>query len=339
MDYRNLGKCGLKVSEICLGTMTFGKNTDKTEAKRIVDLAFEAGVNFFDTADAYGGGLSEEYLGSALKGRRHEVIVASKFFNPMGPGPNDGGNSRVHIMQAVEASLKRLDMEYLDIYYVHHTDQETSMEEILRTMDDLVRQGKVRYTACSNHEAWLLMEAIWISDTKGWNRFVCYQPQYNLVVRDIEADIFPVCQYKGLGVVVWGPLASGFLTGKYKPGEREITGTRSSDGWNFTKDYWAQNADETLMVLLEVAEEFKKSPAQVAIRWVLDQPVVTSVIIGARNVEQARDNLLAGGWHLPKDALVRLNKVSVLPERYPVNTEKFFAHKRESFIKMPSLDK
>jgi len=339
MDYRNLGKCGLKVSEICLGTMTFGKNTDKTEAKRIVDLAFEAGVNFFDTADAYGGGLSEEYLGSALKGRRHEVIVASKFFNPMGPGPNDGGNSRVHIMQAVEASLKRLDMEYLDIYYVHHTDRETPMEEILRTMDDLVQQGKVRYTACSNHEAWLLMEAIWISDTKGWSRFVCYQPQYNLVVRDIEADIFPVCQYKGLGVVVWGPLASGFLTGKYKPGEREITGTRSSDGWNFTKDYWAQNADETLMVLLEVAEEFKKSPAQVAIRWVLDQPVVTSVIIGARNVEQARDNLLAGGWHLPKDALARLNTVSVLPERYPVNTEKFFAHKRESLIKMPSLDK
>jgi len=335
VEYRNLGKCGMKVSEICLGTLTFGKKTDKAEAKRIVDLAFEAGVNFFDTADAYSGGLAEEYLGSALSGRRQGAIVASKVFNPMGPGPNDGGNSRIHIMQAVEASLKRLNMDYLDIYYVHHTDLETPIEETLRAMNDLVTQGKVRYIACSNHEAWMLMEGLWISDTKGWNRYVCYQPQYNLVVRDIEADIIPVCQNKGLGVVVWGSLAGGFLTGKYASNQSNSADTQPKDDW---RGFWAPNADETLKVLLDVSKELKRTPAQVATRWVLDQPAVTSVIIGTRNVEQAQDNFQAGGWHLPEDILARLNSVSKLPERYPLITKKFFAHKRASWIKMPSLD-
>jgi len=335
VEYRNLGKCGMKVSEICLGTLTFGKKTDKAEAKRIVDLAFEAGVNFFDSADAYSGGLAEEYLGSALSGRRQGAIVASKFFNPMGSGPNDGGNSRIHIMQAVEASLKRLNMDYLDIYYVHHTDLETPIEETLRAMDDLVSQGKVRYIACSNHEAWLLMEALWISDTNGWNRYVCYQPQYNLVVRDIEADIIPVCRNKGLGVVVWGSLAGGFLTGKYESNQSKSAGAQPKDDW---RGFWAPNADETLKVLLDVSKELKRTPAQVATRWVLDQPAVTSVIIGARNVEQAQDNLQAGGWHLQEDMLARLNSVSKLSDRYPMITKKFFAHKRASWIKMPSLD-
>ena len=252
MEYRNVGRCGLKVSEICLGTLTFGKATDQAESKRIVDLAFEAGVNFFDTADAYNAGLAEEYLGRALAGRRQGAVVASKVFNPMGPGPNDGGTSRLHIMQAVEASLKRLGMDYLDIYYVHHTDLETPIEETLRAMDDLVSQGKVRYIACSNHEAWLLMEGLWTSDTRGWNRYICYQPEYNLVSRDIEADIIPVCQYKGLGVVVWGVLAGGFLTGKLASSPPNSASGQPIAPWRGLR---APNTDEILKVLLEVSQE------------------------------------------------------------------------------------
>jgi aryl-alcohol dehydrogenase-like predicted oxidoreductase len=195
MEYRRMGRSGLKVSAICLGTMTFGHGADQAEATRIVDLAFAAGVNFFDTANTYGNGESEVLLGNALKGRRRNAIVATKFFNPTGPGPNDSGMSRVHIMQAIDDSLRRLQMDYVDIYYIHHVDSQTPLEEMLRALDDLVRSGKVRYIACSNYEAWRLMEALWISDSKGLARFECYQPQYSLVVRDIEEEIMPVCQY------------------------------------------------------------------------------------------------------------------------------------------------
>ena len=180
MDYRNLGRAGLKVSEICLGTMTMGNGADQAEASRMVDAAMAAGVNFFDTANAYVGGTSETMLGVALKGKRHDAIVATKFFNPMGHRPNDSGMSRLHIKQQIEGSLKRLQTDYLDIYYIHHVDHQTPLEEMLRALDDLVRQGKILYTACSNFEAWRLMEALWLSDTRGWERFACYQPQYSL---------------------------------------------------------------------------------------------------------------------------------------------------------------
>ena len=193
MQYRNLGRSGLKVSEICLGTMTFGHSTDEAEAAAIMDAAFDAGVNFFDTANTYAKGRSEEILGELLKGRRHEAVIATKCFNPTGDGPNDSGSSRQHIMRAVEDSLRRLQTDYIDVYYLHHTDVETPLDETLRALDDLVRDGKVRYIACSNYEAWRLLESIWISDTKGLERFTAYQPQYNLVVRDIEAEIVPVC--------------------------------------------------------------------------------------------------------------------------------------------------
>ena len=205
MEYRRLGHCGLKVSEICLGTMTFGHGADEGEAKRMVDLALDTGVNFFDSANSYGEGHAEVFLGRALKDKRRDAVVATKFFNPMGPGPNDSGMSRVHIMNAVEDSLKRLQMDYVDIYYIHHVDVQTPLEEMLRALDDLVHQGKVRYTACSNYQAWRLCEALWISASKNLTRFVCYQPQYSLVVRDIEQEIMPLCQHKGLGVVVWSP--------------------------------------------------------------------------------------------------------------------------------------
>ncbi|MDP6041654.1 MAG: aldo/keto reductase, partial [Candidatus Latescibacteria bacterium] len=280
MEYRQMGRSGLKVSEICLGTMTFGNGADEAESKRLVDLAIDRGVNFIDTANSYAGNLSEEYLGKALKNHRRGTVVATKFYNPKGPGPNDSGMSRVHIMQAIEDSLQRLDMDYVDIYYIHHVDKQTPLEEMLRAMDDLVHQGKVRYIACSNYQAWRLMEALWISDHNGLARFECFQPQYSLVVRDIEQELIPVCQLKGLGVVVWSPLAGGFLSGKYKPGERTHTGSRSEEGWGYPARYFAANADETLSELLKIADELGHSPAQVALRWILEQPAITSAIVG-----------------------------------------------------------
>lgn len=337
MEYRRLGRCGLQVSEVCLGTMAFGNSVDETEAKRIVDLAFDAGVNFFDTANTYARGQSETLLGKALKGRRQGVVLATKFTNPTGPGPNDAGMSRAHIVQAIEGSLKRLQTDYLDIYYVHHVDRCTPLEEALRALDDLVHQGKVRYVACSNYEAWRLCEALWISETKNLARFVCYQPQYSLVVRDIEQELVPLCLHKGLGIAVWGPLASGFLAGKYKPGQRVVPGTRSAEKWIFHERFFAANADETLGVLLEVAKELGRTPAQVALRWVLEQPGITSTIAGARTAEQFRDSVGASGWRLNGEMLERLDSVSRLPDRYPESMEKRSDERRASAINMPSL--
>jgi len=337
VEYRRMGRSGLKVSSICLGTMTFGHGTDEAEAKRIVDLAFDAGINFFDTANSYGGGESEILLGKALTGRRREAIVATKFANPMGPGPNDSGMSRVHIMQAIEDSLRRLQMDYVDLYYIHHLDIQTPLEEMLMALDDLVRQGKVRYIACSNYEAWRLMEAMWISDSRQMARFECYQPQYSLVVRDIEEELIPLCQYKGLGVVVWSPLAGGFLTGKYQPGQRTVEGTRSAEDWAYPKRYFAPNADDILAELLAVSKGLGRSPAQVALRWTLEQSAITSAIIGARTVEQARDNMLAGEWRMPEEALKRLDDASQQPMRYPKSMEYNMHIRRNNAVKMPSL--
>jgi aryl-alcohol dehydrogenase-like predicted oxidoreductase len=335
MDYRRMGYSGLKVSEICLGTMTFGYSSDETEAKRIVDLALDAGVNFFDTADYYGKGQAEVFLGKALKGRRREAVVATKFFNPLGPGPNDSGASRVHIMNAIEDSLSRLEMDYVDICYVHHFDTQVLQEETLRALDDLVHQGKVRYVGCSNYPAWRLSEGLWISETKNLGRFQCYQPQYSLVVRDIEEEILPLCREKGLGVATWAPLAGGFLSGKYKPGERMIAGTRSEKDWGFPQRYFAANADETLNLLLGLSAASRLSAAQLAIRWVLEQPGITSAIIGPRTVEQARDSLEASTAHIGKEALEQLSVISCLPDRYPESNEKEMHLRRDNAVRMP----
>ena len=337
MEYRRLGSSGLKVSEICLGTMTFGVSTNQDEATRIVDLAFDAGINFFDTADGYSIGRSEEMLGRALQGRRREAVVATKFFNPMGSGPNDSGMSRVHIMDAIEDSLKRLEMDHVDIYYIHHVDVQTPLEEMLRALDDLVRQGKVRYIACSNYQAWRLCEALCVSESNNLARFVCYQPQYSLVVRDIEQELVPLCLHKGLGIVPWAPLAGGFLAGKYQPGQRLVPGTRSEEQWNWHEPFFAANADQTLATLLEVSDELGRTPSQVALRWLLDRPGVTSVISGVRTAEQLRDNVGATGWQLEGEPLTRLNETSHLPDRYPESFEKTMVQRRDSAINMPSL--
>jgi aryl-alcohol dehydrogenase-like predicted oxidoreductase len=317
--------------------MTFGHGTDTATAAQMLDLAFSAGVNFIDTANSYSGGESEAMLGRLLKARRQKVVLATKFSNPMGPGPNDSGMSRVHIMQAIEASLRRLQTDYVDLYYIHHVDEQTPLEEMLRALDDLVRQGKVRYIACSNYQAWRLMESLWVSDSKNLARFECYQPQYSLVVRDIEQELIPLCQYKGLGVVVWGPLAGGFLTGKYQPGQRELPGTRSEENWVFPRDYFAPTADESLKTLLEAAEALGCSPAQVALRWVLAQPGITSAIVGARTLAQLEDNLRADVVSLPPAWLEKLNQVSHLPDRYPEAMEKEMYKRRNNAVQMPSL--
>jgi aryl-alcohol dehydrogenase-like predicted oxidoreductase len=229
-----------------------------------------------------------------------------------------------------------LQTDYIDIYYIHHVDTQTPLEEMLRALNDLVQQGKVRYLACSNYEAWRMAVALGISEANNWSRFECYQPQYSLVVRDIEQELIPLCQYKGLGVVVWSPLAGGFLTGKYKPGEKSVDGTRSAEGWAYPRRYFADSADESLAVLLEVAESLGRSPAQVATRWVLDQPGITAAIVGARTVAHMQDNVGAAGWQLDEAVHQRLNDVSALPERYPLSMEKNMHERRDSAVKKTS---
>jgi aryl-alcohol dehydrogenase-like predicted oxidoreductase len=336
MEYRRLGSSGLKVSEICLGTMTFGHGTDAAEAERIVHTSLDAGVTFFDTADGYSDGVSETMLGRALGARRREAVIATKVFNAMGPGPNDSGMSRVHIMNAVDGSLRRLGTDYIDLYYIHHVDIQTPLEEMLRAFDDLVRRGKVRYTACSNYEAWRLMEAVWLSDSKGLARFTAYQPQYSLVVRDIEEELVPACALKGLGMVVWSPLAGGYLSGKYQPGEQSVAGSRSSENWAFPTRFFHPNHQAILAELLAVAHEIGHSPAQVAVRWVLEQPMVASAIVGARTARQLADTLAAAGWRLPDEARERLHQVSALPRRYPRAMEETMVERRDQAVRMPA---
>ncbi len=237
--------------------------------------------------------------------------------------------SRLHIKQQIEGSLKRLQTDYIDIYYIHHVDHQTPLEEMLRALDDLVREGKILYTACSNFEAWRLMEALWISDTKGWERFAAYQPQYSLVVRDIDEEIVPALQLKGLGCVAWSPLGSGYLAGKYTPGK----------GWGFQSKFFAPNHGEILQTLLDTAKELGKPPAEVALRWVMDQPFMTSAIVGARNAEQLGETLKAGGWRLPAEALARLDTVSAQPNRYPRAFEDPMPQRRTSALNMPGVTK
>jgi aryl-alcohol dehydrogenase-like predicted oxidoreductase len=337
MEYRRLGDSGLKVSEICLGTMTFDRGADAAEAERIVQSSLDAGVTFFDTADGYSNDASETMLGHALGARRRDVVLATKVFNAMGSVPNDSGMSRVHIMNAVEDSLRRLGTDYIDLYFIHHVDIQTPLEEMLRAFDDLIRQGKVRYTACSNYEAWRLMEAIWLSDSKGLARFSAYQPQYSLVVRDIEEELVPVCTLKGLGMVVWSPLSGGYLSGKYQPGVQSVVGARSSENWAFPTRYFHPQHAAVLAELLTVASDLARSPAQVAVRWVLEQPMVTSAIVGARTAAQLGDTLGAAGWRLPDDARARLDEISALPRRYPWAMEEGMADRRNQALRMPNV--
>lgn len=322
MDYRYVGTSGLKVSELCLGTMNFGREADRDAAAEIVNAALDGGINFFDTANSYTSGESERLLGDLLHERRHDVVIATKFGNRVGTGPNDGGASRAHILRAVEDSLRRLRTDYLDVYYVHHIDPRTPAEETLSALDSLVRAGKVRYLGASNFEAWRLLESIWVSQVNHLSRYVIYQPQYSLLVRDVEEEILPVCQMKGLGVVPWAPLAGGVLSGKYHGVEGVVPGTRQAEErFGRGNNYLTPERDQIVAALVELAGELGHSPAPIALRWLLDNPLVPSVIIGARNADQVRANLHACGWRLPATARRTLSDLSRPAPRYPRDFE------------------
>ena len=323
MEYRYLGKSGVKVSELCLGTMTFGKGTEEKTAQAMIDRFLEAGGNFIDTADVYGKkrGTSEEIVGRALKGKRQKIVLTTKVNFPVEPGPNEKGLSRVHIMQAIEASLKRLQTDYVDLYCVHCWDSKTPLEETLSTLDNLVSSGKVRYLAASNFTAWQLMKALGLSDRYGWQRFICLQPQYSLVVRDIERELLPLCIEEGLGVVLWSPLGGGFLSGKYRRGENPPPGSRITPELKGPEEAWERRMTERNFCIIDVigkiADARQKSYAQVALAWLRQQLGVTSPIIGAKTIEQLEDNLGSVGWDLTSEEMDALDKVSQVEEGYP----------------------
>jgi aryl-alcohol dehydrogenase-like predicted oxidoreductase len=318
-----LGGSGLKVSELCLGAMTFGGDADERASHRLLDRFVEAGGTFIDTADVYGGGASEEILGRWLAGRsRDDLVIATKLFWSTGPGPNDTGTSRKHILAAVEASLRRLGTAYLDLYQVHAFDESTPMDETLSTLDGLVRAGKVRFLGASNYTGWQLQKSVDLARQHGWEPLVALQPLYNLIDRDAELDLLPVCENEGVGVIPWAPLRGGWLTGKYRRG---MDSAPPDTRWEGDKQpwlgHWDTSVDERTWAvtdaLLSVADEVGRSPAQVALRWLLQRPAVVAPIVGARTVAQLDDNLGATGWALDEKQLARLTAAGDRPLPYP----------------------
>jgi aryl-alcohol dehydrogenase-like predicted oxidoreductase len=335
MRIRLLGRTGLKVSEICLGTMTFGSlpggrgapGCDDKESLTILTAYLEQGGNFIDTADGYADGRSEEILGTGLKGRRDDVVLATKVFFPAGAGANRKGLSRKHIFEGIEASLRRLQTDYIDLYQVHCFDAHTPLEETLSALDALVRQGKVRYLGCSNFGGWQLAKALGVSALHGYARFDCLQPQYSLVCRPIEREVLPLCRAEGIGVIAWSPLGGGFLSGKYRSGESAPPGSRVADSdpsmrfW--VEKYFTEKNFRILRALEETSARLGKTLSQVALAWLLAMPGVTSVIIGARNLAQFQENCGAGDWDFPAEDWKKIDEVSALPAEYPQDFQAF----------------
>ena len=306
MEYRYLGKSGLRVSAIGLGTNNFGGRLDADAASVVVNHALDMGVNMIDTSNSYGGGYSEEYIGRALRGKRDKAIIATKVSSRVGDGPNDGGNSRQHIMSAVENSLRRLNTDYIDLYQMHWHDANVPIEETLRALDDLVRQGKARYVGCSNFTAWQVCEAEWTSRTLGVESFVSVQPKYSIMDREIEVELVPFCAAYGIGILPYYPLANGFLTGKYRRGQPAPDGTRlaESDRGLFT------DANFDLLERLEVfCEEREHSVLELAFAWLLANSAVSSVIAGATRAEQIVANARAADWSLTADEVAEVNGI------------------------------
>jgi aryl-alcohol dehydrogenase-like predicted oxidoreductase len=325
MDYRQLGRSGLRVSTLTLGTMSFGDagpgapvgSVDLAGARRQIDLCLDAGVNLIDTADVYGTGRSEEILGEALEGRRDRVLVATKARMPMGDGPNDAGLSRHHLIASCEASLRRLRTDYVDLYQVHEWDGQTPLEETLDVLDGLVRAGKVRYVGCSNYAGWQLARALGISDRLGLQRFVSQQIYYSLQARDAEYELVPAGVDQGVGILVWSPLAGGLLSGKYRRDEPNPEVGRHLHDWDEPPIRDQEQLYDVVEVLVEVAEAHDASPAQVALAWLLGRPGVTSLVIGARNEEQLSANLATADLELSDDERARLDEASAPPLIYP----------------------
>ena len=312
MDYVRLGRSGMKVSRVCLGTNMYGAGYVEDErAVSVIDAAFDAGINFIDTADAYNAGHSEVVVGKAVSSHRHDFVVATKGFIATGTGPNDIGLSRKHLMDAVEASLRRLDTDYIDLYQVHYFDPDTPLEETLKTLDELVRQGKIRYIGCSNFAAWQLMRALWVSDRDGLERFESVQPEYNLGKRDIEGELFAACSDQGVGIIPYQIFMGGVLTGRYTPESPPPSDSHmASRHAQRAKDtYWNERTFKMVDALKATAAELEIGVPQLLIAWTLSKPQITSVIVGASRPEQARSNGEAVSIELPKEIVARLDSL------------------------------
>jgi aryl-alcohol dehydrogenase-like predicted oxidoreductase len=322
MKLRFLGKTGILVSELCLGTLTFGGSRalgglDQKEADTLVGMAFDAGINYFDTADVYSNGESEQILGRSLGAKRNQVIISTKIRAIVGPGPNDGRLTRSHLIEGCEASLQRLKTDYIDLYQVHSFDSSTPLEETLRALDDLVHAGKVRYIGCSNFAGWQLMKALAISDSRNWVRFATLQALYSLVCRDLEYELVPLCADQGLGILVWSPTAGGFLTGKYRRGQPRPTGARLSDPNSMFLNFDQEKGYDIVEELDRVAKAHGTTIAQAALNYLLGKTGVSSVIIGARSKAQLADNLKTTDWQMTSDEFKRLEAISQPPRVYP----------------------
>ncbi len=338
MEYRQLGNSGFMVPVLSLGTGTFGGggelfkawgSSDVAEATRLVDICLEAGLTMFDSADVYSGGRAEEILGQALKGRRDQALISTKATFRCGPGPNEVGSSRIHLISAVDAALRRLGTAYIDLFQVHAFDAVTPVEETLETLDDLVRAGKIRYIGCSNFSGWHLMKSLAVSEEYGLARYVAHQAYYSLVGRDYEWDLMPLALDQKVGTVVWSPLGWGRLTGKLRRGQPMPSVSRLHS--QVSRDMGPPVADDYLYRVVdaidEVARETGKSVPQIALNWLLQRPTVASVIIGARNEEQLRQNLGTVGWKLSAEQIARLDAASATTPAYPCWHQRGFAER------------
>ncbi len=341
MEFRRLGASGFKVPVLSFGTGTFGGSgeffkawgqSDVDEAKRLVSICLEAGLNMFDSADIYSAGAAEEILGQAIKGRRDQVIISTKGTFANGPGPNDKGSSRYHLTRAVEASLRRLGTDYIDLYQLHGYDALTPAEEVLSTLDGLVKAGKIRYIGCSNFSGWHLMKALSVSERYGLSRYVAHQAYYSLIGRDYEWELMPLAAEQGVGAVVWSPLGWGRLTGKIRRGQALPSGSRLQnqsvvDGGPKVADEYLYNVVDALDI---IAKETGKTVPQVALNWLLQRPTVANIIVGARNEEQLRQNLGAVGWNLTPAQVAVLDKASDTQKPYPYWHQAQFAERNPS---------
>ena len=331
MEYRQLGRSGLKVPVLSFGTATFGGTTEffkawgttqVSEARRMVDICLESGLNLFDTANGYSAGASEEILGQALEGKRNQVIISTKATFPTGQGPNDYGSSRHHLLQQCEASLKRLRTDHIDIYHMHGFDAHTPIEETLSTLNTLVQSGKIRYIACSNFSGWQLAKSIAISEQHGWARYVAHQAYYSLVGREFEWELMPAGHDLGVGTIVWSPMAGGALTGKIRRNQPAPKDSRI--GTVEFVPYDQEKLFDVVDVLSQLAQETGKTIAQVSLNWLLQRPTISSLVIGARNEDQLKQNLGAVGWSLTPDQIAKLDKASATKMTYPYWHQNWF---------------